>query len=107
MTRMKITSWPLRGKHSPIIAKEIYIPNDDSDDSLRCLVCFTMGIWKCMCQSMDFSHILVLLPLKEGAGSSCWARTPVVYSSAQWEDTAGGPKASWADALSTRNYLVW
>lgn len=39
-----------------------------------------------MCQSVDFSHILVLLPLKEGADSSCCACTPVVYSSAQWED---------------------
>lgn len=30
MTRMKITSQPLWGKHSPINAKEIHIPNDGS-----------------------------------------------------------------------------
>lgn len=27
---MKITNWPLRGKHRAINAKEIHIPNDDS-----------------------------------------------------------------------------
>lgn len=104
---MQITSWPLRGKHSPINAKEIHIPNDDySDDSSGVLYSGGVEVHVWEDGFLPYSGAFAS-KRRSGVILLCTSHGCSFLSTGGRCTDCQRSQTFLTDALSARNYLVW